>query len=113
MTTIFHNPRCSKSREALRLIEEKGGEFEIVKYLEEPLDKGELQDLVSVLEIKPLELVRKQEKAWKAHYKGKELTDEQIIDAMVKFPKLIERPIVINGNRAAIGRPPEKVLEVL
>lgn len=113
MTTLYHNPRCSKSRETLRLLENAGQTVEIVKYLENPPTKKELQQIISLLEIKPLALVRTKEKEWKDNYKGKTLSDSEVIDAMVKFPKLIERPIAIKGLKAAVGRPPENVLTIL
>lgn len=113
MTTLYHNPRCSKSREALHLLEEKGETIEIVKYLEKPPSHQELKQVIELLGIKPIELVRTQELEWKENYKGKELTNEQIIDAMIVNPRLIERPIAINGTHAVIGRPPKKVLDIL
>ena len=113
MTTLYHNPRCSKSREALNLLEENGETIEVINYLETPPSREELAQLIALLKIKPIELVRTQENDWKAHFKGKNISDSDIIDAMVEFPKLIERPIVIKGSRAVIGRPPSLVLEIL
>ncbi len=113
MTTLYHNPRCSSSREALRLLEESGETIEIVKYLETPPTQQELSQLIELLNISPIDLVRTKEDDWKENFKNKELSDSQIIDAMVKFPKLIERPIAIKGTQAIIGRPPTKVLEIL
>ncbi|HLV14674.1 MAG TPA: arsenate reductase (glutaredoxin) [Xanthomarina sp.] len=113
MTTLYHNPRCSKSREALQLLEEKGESIEIIKYLETPLTKEELTKLIQLIDIEPIELVRTNEKDWKENFKGKTLTNEEIIEAMVAYPKLIERPIAVKGQHAAIGRPPENVLEIL
>ncbi len=113
MTTIYHNPRCSKSRETLQLLESKGEKLEIVLYLENTPSKKELSDIIKRLGITPLALVRKNESIWKERYKGKELTDNQIIAAMVENPKLIERPIVLKDGKAALGRPPESVLDIL
>ncbi|AFL82413.1 glutaredoxin-dependent arsenate reductase [Aequorivita sublithincola DSM 14238] len=113
MTTLYHNPRCSKSRQALHLLEEEGETIEIIRYLENPPTHLELKQVIELLGIKPIELVRTQETEWKENYKGKELTDNQIIDAMIENPKLIERPIAIKGTHAVIGRPTEKVLEIL
>ena len=112
MTTLYHNPRCSKSREALYLLEEEGETLEIIRYLENPPSHHELKQVIELLGIKPIELVRTQEPDWK-DYKGKELTDDQIIDAMIENPKLIERPIAIRGTHAVIGRPPQRVLDIL
>lgn len=113
MTTLYHNPRCSKSREALHLLEAEGETIEIVKYLVKPPSHQELKQIIELLEIKPIELVRTQEVVWKENFKGKNLTDEQIIDAMIENPKLIQRPIAIKGTHAVIGRPPRKVLDIL
>lgn len=113
MTTLYHNPRCSKSRQALNLLEEEGETIEVVRYLENPPSHQELMQIIELLGIKPIELVRTQETAWKENFKGKKLSDEQIVDAMVQNPKLIERPIAIKGTHAVIGRPPEKVLDIL
>ena len=113
MTTLYHNPRCSKSREALNLLEENGETIEVINYLETPPSREELAQLIALLKIKPIELVRTQENDWKAHFKGKNISDSDIIDAMVQFPKLIERPIAIKGSRAVIGRPPSLVLGIM
>lgn len=113
MTTLYHNPRCSKSRQALNLLEEEGETIEVVRYLENPPSHQELMQVIELLGIKPIELVRTQETVWKENYKGKKLSDEQIVDAMIENPKLIERPIAIKGTHAVIGRPPEKVLDIL
>jgi arsenate reductase len=110
---IYHNPRCSKSRQGLLLLKENNVDFEIVEYLKKTPSKEELKEIIKKLGIKPIELVRKNEKIWKENYKGKDLTDEQIIEAMVENPKLIERPIVIKDDKAVVGRPPEKVLELV
>lgn len=113
MTTLYHNPRCSKSRETLQLLEEKGEKIEIIKYLETPPSKEELKRIISLLNIKPINLVRTKEKEWKENFKDKNLSDDEIIDAMISFPRLIERPIAIKDDRAAVGRPPQNVLEIL
>ena len=113
MTTFYHNPRCSKSREALHLLEEKGETIEVIRYLENPPTKQELKQIIDLLGIEPIDLVRVQESEWKENFKGKKRSNEEIIEAMLKYPKLMERPIAIKGLHAAIGRPPEKVLEIL
>ncbi|NNF33344.1 MAG: arsenate reductase (glutaredoxin) [Saprospiraceae bacterium] len=112
MTKIYHNPRCRKSREALQLLQDKNIEPEIILYLKEPPTKGELKSLLKKLNLKPLEIIRKKEKEF-APYKGKSLTDDEWINILVENPKLIERPIVVQGNKAAIGRPKENILEIL
>ena len=110
---IYHNPRCSKSRSACALIAENGIAAEVVEYLQTPPSKEELRALLKKLGMKPVELVRQGEAEFKAHYAGRTLTDEEWLDAMVAHPILIERPIVVCGDRAVVARPPEKVLELL
>ena len=113
MIQIFHNNRCSKSRCGLEILENSGKEFEIVKYLDNVPSEKKLNEIISLLNITPIQLVRKNEKIWKEEFKGKELSDAEVITAMVENPKLIERPIVINGNKATIGRPPESILDII
>lgn len=113
MIKIYHNPLCRKSREGLAILENSGKEFEIVKYLEDVPTEVELSEIIKMLDISPIQLIRKTEKIWKEAYKGKELSDLEIIKAMVQNPKLIERPIVIKKNKAVIGRPPENISELL
>lgn len=113
MIKIYHNNRCSKSRNGVQLLEESGKEFEIVKYLENIPSQDELSQIIKMLGISPIDLVRKNEKIWKENYKGKELSDADVITAMIENPKLIERPIIINGNKAVVGRPTEKILEII
>ena len=110
---IYHNSRCSKSRAALNIITESKAEVTVVEYLKNPLTKSEIEDLLSKLKMPAAELIRKGEVEFKENYKGKTLSEPEWIDAMVKFPKLIERPIVVKGNKAVIGRPPENVLTLL
>ena len=110
---IYHNNRCSKSRNSYNLLKEKGIEFETIEYLKTPLTKEELAELLIKLNIPAEELIRKGEADFKENFKGKKLTEKQWIDAMVKFPKLIERPIVVKGKKAVIGRPIEKVIQLL
>ena len=113
MIKIYHNNRCSKSRKGVQLLEESGKEFEIIKYLENIPTQEELTNIISLLNISPIDLVRKNEKDWKENFKGKELNDMEIITAMVEFPKLIERPIVINNDKAVIGRPTEAIKNII
>ncbi len=110
---ILHNNRCSKSRCALEILENKGVDFEIVKYLENPLSASEIKDLLKKLNLPAEAIIRKGEADYKANYKGKTMTESDWIDAMVKFPKLIERPIVIKGDKAVVGRPPENIEQLL
>ncbi len=110
---IYHNPRCSKSRQGLAILEDSKLHFETIKYLDTPLTADELTEIVGLLDISPIELVRKNEAIWKENYKGKNLSDSEIILAMANNPKLIERPIVINNGKAVIGRPPEIIKTIL
>lgn len=112
--TIYHNPRCSKSRETLRLIEERGIEPEVINYLKDPPDRDTLDAILNMLDMEPRDLMRKQEAEYaKASLDDPGLTRDTLILAMVQRPILIERPIVIADGKAVIGRPPEKVLELL
>lgn len=113
MIKIYHNNRCSKSRNGLEILEKSGKDFEIIKYLDDVPSVKELKGIINLLEIKPIDLVRKNEAIWKENFKNKDLTDADIIAAMLKYPKLIERPIIINGNKAVIGRPPELISSIL
>ena len=110
---IYHNPRCSKSRQTLNIIKEKGAEVEIIEYLNAIPSEKELSAIIKLLGIKPEKLLRKGEADYKENFKGKILSDEEWISAMVEYPKLIERPIVVSGNKAILGRPPENVLDLL
>ena len=113
-TRIFHNPRCSKSRQTLELLTERGIEPEIIRYLETPPTEQELKDILSALNLTPRELMRTKEKEYKEQgLNNPELGDEQLIAAMIATPKLIERPIVIANGKVALGRPPENVLSIL
>jgi len=112
--TLYHNPRCSKSRSALQLLEERGLNPNIVRYLETPLSATELHELLRKLGIRARQLLRTGEDEYKAlGLNDPELTDEQLIAAMVSQPKLIERPILVAGDKAVVGRPPESILEIL
>tara|TARA_R110001583_G_scaffold31233_3_gene107052 strand:+ start:3180 stop:3518 length:339 start_codon:yes stop_codon:yes gene_type:complete len=110
---IYHNPRCSKSRQGLEILEKSKLKFETIKYLDTPISKKELEEIIKLLKIAPIDLVRKNEALWKENYKGKTLTDDALINVLVENPKLIERPIVINNGKAVIGRPPEIIKSIL
>jgi len=110
---LFHNPRCSKSREALGLLNEANCEIEVVEYLKDAPSFDSLKALIAKLGIEPQALLRTGEAVFKENYKGKTLSADQWIQAMVEHPVLIERPIVINGNKAVIGRPPVLVTSIL
>jgi arsenate reductase (glutaredoxin) len=111
--TIYHNPACTKSRETLALIRSRGHEPRVIEYLKTPPSETELTAIVRKLGIKPLELIRRNEQVFKDKYAGKTLADKEWIKAMVANPILIQRPIVVRGDEAAIGRPPEDVERLL
>lgn len=113
MIKIYHNQRCSKSRCTLDILKENEAEMEVIDYQSNPPSVAELKEILKMLGMKPSDLLRKGESIFKENYKGRELSDEEWIAAMIEFPKLIERPIVVNNGRAVIGRPPEKVNEIL
>jgi len=113
-TTIYHNPRCSKSRAAMELLTEKGIDTSVVKYLETPPNKETIEDLLKMLGLEPRELMRKGEQEYKDNNLADEnLSRDDLIEAMVKFPKLLERPIVIKDGKAAIGRPIQNIIDIL
>jgi arsenate reductase (glutaredoxin) len=113
MITIYHNPRCGKSRDCLAFIQNSNQEFEIIKYLDTPLSYKELVIIIKKLQLKPIELIRTKETIWTEKYKGKKLSDKEIIQAIVDHPILMERPIAVNGDKAVIARPFEKVNTIL
>ncbi len=113
MFRIYHNPRCRKSREGLAILEESGEPFQVVKYLENPPHYLEMAAIVGKLHVPAIDLIRKNESIWKEKFKGKEMTDKEVIQAMVDYPILIERPIIVHDNKAVIGRPPEKIKNIL
>ena len=113
MIKIYHNPRCTKSRQALQLLEEKGVAHQVVKYMDEPLTPNEMKNVLRHLDMPAADLIRRNEQIWKDEFRDKEMEEEELILAMIEYPKLMERPIVDNGDRAVVGRPTEKVLEVL
>ncbi len=111
---IYHNPRCSKSRQTLEILKKNNIDIEVIEYLKFPLDKNQISDLLKKLNLSARELLRRGEEIYrKENLSNKDFADEFLIDAMVKNPILIERPIVTFNNRAIIGRPPEKVLEII
>lgn len=113
-TTIYHNPRCSKSRAAMELLTEKSLNIDVVKYLDTPPNKEAIIDLLEMLALEPRELMRKGEQEYKDNNLSDEsLSRDDLIDAMVKFPKLLERPIVVKNGKAAIGRPIQNIIDIL
>lgn len=111
--TLYYNPRCAKCREALCLLEEKGIEPEIKEYLKTPPSENELKDVLKKLGIKPIELIRTKEPLYIEKYKGKKYSDAEWVQILCNNPVLIERPIAIEGNKAIIGRPPEKIRSLI
>ncbi len=113
MLTIYHNPRCSKSRGCNTMLIDLGKEAKVINYMKDLFTEDSLSEVIKKLDIQPIELVRTTEQEWKDNFKGKDLSDQEIIKAMVQYPKLIQRPIVVNGDKAAIGRPLEAVQAIL
>ena len=113
LVTLYHNPRCSKSRNTLELLKDNSVNPEVILYLDTPPDTRELKVLLKKLGLTAAQLVRRGEDAYKASGLNKDSHDEEILAAMAKYPKLIERPIVVKGSRAVVGRPPENVLELI
>jgi len=113
MITIYHNPRCTKSREGLCEVELFNKPFQIRNYMIEQFTLDELKDVIKKLGIQPIELVRIKESIWIEHYKNKTLSEQEILDAMLNHPKLIERPIIVYGEKAIIARPKERIKELL
>jgi len=111
--TIYHNPHCTKSRLTLALLQEKGIQADVVEYLNNPPSAAELDDILTKMGKEPMDIMRSGEDEFKAHVKGNTLSRHEAIALMVAYPKMIERPIVVNGDKAAIGRPPENVLDIL
>lgn|SRR5690606_16081318 len=110
---LYHNTRCSTSRKTLQLLEEKNVNPEIVEYMKEPMTPGDLEEILDKLDIDAIDLVRKKEAIWKEEFADKELTEDEVILAMIEYPQLMERPILVNGDKARVGRPPEDVLEII
>lgn len=110
---FYHNARCTKSREALQLLQEKNINPEIIEYMKEPLTPADLEDILDKLDVDAIDLVRKKEAIWKEEFADKELTEDEVILAMIEYPQLMERPILVNGDKAKVGRPPEDVLEIV
>ena len=109
---IYHNPRCSKSRDTLKIILSKTNKITVIDYLKNPITFDELNNIIEKLNIHPIELIRKNESFWKENYKSKKLNENEIMQLMLDNTKLMERPIVINNEKAIIGRPPENVLSL-
>ena len=110
---IYHNPRCRKSREGVKYLESKKINFEVIDYIKNNLSSEQIRNILKKLQLKPIELVRKNEAIWKEKYKGKDFTDEQLIKILSNEPKLIERPIIVSEKLAVIGRPAENIDKLL
>jgi arsenate reductase len=111
--TIYHNPRCKKSRDALQLLKKKNLKFNVINYLKEVFDKQSLEKVLDVIGKKPSEALRKNEDIWRKQFSGKKIGEEEILKLMIKYPKLIERPMVINGNKGIIARPLENLMDFI
>ena len=110
---IYHNPRCSKSRETLQIIKDAGAEVEIIEYLNAIPTVDELKMILMKLNLRPKDIIRKGEVVYKEKFKNSDFNDDEWVKIMIEYPKLIERPIVVKGNKAILGRPPENVLDLI
>jgi arsenate reductase len=110
--TVYHNPRCSKSRCALEFLSERNVDFTVIEYLKDPFTKESLETLIRQLNIPAMDLIRKNEPEYKEHFRGERLSDEEATEAMLKFPKLIERPVVVKDGKAVVARPTERIEEL-
>lgn len=114
MTIIYHNPRCSKSREALKILNDNNINPDIILYLEKGLEEDEVRKILKLLKTNPIDIMRKKEKEFKEHGLDKHFSsDDDLINAIIKSPKLLERPIVIHDNKAVIARPPEEIMKII
>ena len=113
MLKIYHNSRCSKSRAGLKFIIDNSLEYEVVEYLKNNLSASEIKELISKIGVKPVEMVRTQEDYFKKNLKGKDFTDEEWFDILAANPKLLHRPIVVNGEKAILAQPPEEINKIL
>ena len=113
MITIYHNPRCQKSREGLEIVKGSGKEFRIVEYLKEPPGEEEIKELLELLNLKPIQLIRQKENLWKEKYKDKDLDDNELVRLIAENPKLMERPVVVSNKQAVIGRPPSNIERII
>lgn len=113
MIRVYHNPRCTKSREAVKYLEEKGQKAEIVEYMKDPLTPNELEVVLDALDMVPMELIRTNEAEWKELFKDKELDEDELILAMIEYPKLMQRPIVMKGDKAVVARPATEIDQLL
>jgi arsenate reductase (glutaredoxin) len=109
MITIYHNPKCRKSRAGIDYLKENGLEFTVVEYIKNPISREVLKDILMKMNVRPHELVRTQEDVYKSDFAGKEFNDEEWIDILLEYPRLIKRPIVVKGYRAVIAQPPEEI----
>lgn len=113
MLQVIHNNRCTKSRNAITYLEEKGIDFDVRYYLENPLSEKEIKEVLKKLGTKPMDIIRTNEAIWKDEFKGKTFTDAELIKILAENPKLLQRPIIIKDNKAVIGRPSENIDELL
>ena len=111
--TIYHNPRCRKSREVLKFLEEKNIKFKVVKYLDQNFDKQSLKKVLDIIGKKPSDALRKNEEIWKKQLNSKNIGEDKILELMIQHPQLIERPIVVHGNKGVMARPLENLIDFI
>lgn len=110
---VYHNPRCTKSREALKYLDDKGVSYEVVEYMKDPLRPEEIEDMLDALGMSAMDLIRTNEAEWKDNFKGKELDEDELILAMIEYPKLMQRPVVMSADKAVVARPADEIDKVL
>ena len=110
---VYHNPRWSKSRNSVRILEEKKIDYKIIEYLKNPLSVNELENILNILKLKPIDIIRKTEADYKENKINLIKNDNELLMAIIKFPKILQRPIILNGNKGVIGRPPENILSII
>ncbi len=110
---IYHNPRCGKSREAIQLLNEKKLDYEVRLYLKEGLTQKEIKEILDKLQMKPMDIIRQNEKEWKENFEGQKMSNTDLIKAIVAYPKLLQRPIIVKGGKAVIGRPIEQLKDFM
>ena len=111
--TIYHNPRWGKSRDSVRILEEKKLDYRVIEYLREPLTSNDLKKILRILDLSPVDIIRTSEQDYKDNNIENIKSDEELIDAILKYPKILQRPIILNGDRGVVGRPPENILSII
>lgn len=113
MIVIYHNPGSNRSNECLEILETKKADYKVIKYMDEPLTSEKLKKVITLLKLKPIDIVRKHDALWIDNFKDLKINDDDLIELLIEYPKLMERPIIINGDKALIGKPPKKIIDII